>query len=126
MRARVRDRIPYPMKLLLLAVIPCLGLAAEKNTPPNSPVTAPAPGEAPFGLTAAQELADARRRELHGECGMCVFNERIGEAWVFRTLVGYAGSPASDITVFPPAKPRPPASEKKPSAPPAPNGKTVD
>lgn len=113
------------MKLLLLTVIPCLGLAAEKDSPPNSPVTAATPGEAPFGLTAAQELADARRRELHGECGMCIFKERIGEAWVFRTLVGYAGSPAPDITVFPPAKPQPPAPEKKPSAPPARNGKAA-
>lgn len=114
------------MKLLLLAVIPCLGLAAEKNTPPNPPVTTAVSGEAPFGLTAAQELADARRRELHGECGMCTFKERIGDAWVFRTRVGYASSPVPDITVFPPAKPRPPAPEKKSSAPPAPNGKAVN
>jgi hypothetical protein len=105
------------MKFLLLAVIPALGLAAENSANSRPPTTAQVPGDAPFGLTAAQQLADARRRELHGECGLCIFKERIGEAWVFRTLVGYAGSPAPDITVFPPAKTRPPAPAKNQSAP---------
>lgn len=107
------------MKFLLLAVIPALGLAAENSANSGPPTTAQVPGDAPFGLTAAQQLADARRRELHGECGMCVFKERIGDAWVFRTFVGYAGSPAPDITVFPPKKSEPSPQEKKPTAPPA-------
>ncbi len=105
------------MKFLFLAVMPLLGLAANNHAAPDSPVAAQVPGDEPFGLTAAQQLADARRRELHGECGMCVFKERIGDAWVFRTLVGYAGSPAPDITVFPPKKSQPPTQEKKPIDP---------
>lgn len=107
------------MKFLLLAAIPLLGLAADNHAAPASPVAAQVPSDAPFGLTAAQQLADVRRRELHGECGMCVFKERIGDAWVFRTFVGYAGSPAPDITVFPPKKPEPSPQGKKPTAPPA-------
>lgn len=90
---------------LLAAVIPLLGLATEKQPPgiPPVPVVQTAP-ESGFGLDAAQKLADARRRTLYGECGQCVFKERIGAAWVFRTKVGYAGTPAPDITIFPPAK----------------------
>ena len=107
------------MKFFLLAVMPLLVLAANNNAAPDSPVAAQVPGEGPVGVTAAQQLADMRRRELHGDCGMCIFKERIGDAWVFRTLVGYAGSSAPDITVFPPKKSQPPAKEKKPIDPPA-------
>lgn len=68
-----------------------------------------------FGLADAQRLADARRRELHGECGKCTFKERIGDAWTFSVKIGYAGSPAPDITVFPPTNDQPPSPNKKPS-----------
>jgi hypothetical protein len=71
----------------ILASVPVLGVAET--------------GE--FSLAAAQKLADARRREQHGDCGTCVFKERIGDAWVFRTWVGYGGAPAPDIVVVPPA-----------------------
>ncbi|HKB57307.1 MAG TPA: hypothetical protein VKC51_06935 [Lacunisphaera sp.] len=100
------------MKILLLAVIPLLGFSAEKNPSADSVPAAQAAEESAFGLVAAQKLADARRCELHGVCGMCLFKERIGDAWVFRTKVGYAGLPAPDITVFPPAKAHPPKEKK--------------
>ena len=108
------------MKILLLAVIPLLGLSEEKRLTPDSAFAAKVTEESTFGLVAAQKLADERRRELHGECGMCIFKERIGDAWVFRTRIGYAGSPAPDITVFPPAKVQPLKEKKEPIHPPVP------
>jgi hypothetical protein len=105
------------MKFLLLLVIPLLGVSAEKPAKPDSVPVAAVPEKSEFGLVAAQKLADARCRELYGE-GMCIFKERIGDAWVFRTKVGYAGSPAPDITVFPPAKVQSPKEKKEPIQPP--------
>lgn len=104
------------MKALLLAFIPFLALPSEKIRTDSVP-TAEVSEKSEFGIVAAQKLADARRLELYGE-GMCIFKERIGDAWVFRTKVGYAGSPAPDITVFPPAKIQPPKGKKGPIQPP--------
>lgn len=85
------------------ALVPLRGIAATKTAEdaPASPATG---AEAEFGLAAAQVLADARRCELYGACGACIFKERIGRAWVFRTSVGYGGAPAPDITVLPPGR----------------------
>src|ERR1035437_7329481 len=56
-----------------------------------------------FGLAQAQALADARRIDLYGVCGMSVFKEKVGPIWTFATKVGYAGTDAPDISVIEPA-----------------------
>ena len=56
-----------------------------------------------FGLAQAQALADARRIDLYGVCGMSVFKEKVGPIWTFATKVGYGGTAAPDISVIEPA-----------------------
>lgn len=57
-----------------------------------------------FTKDDAQALADAQRIARYGSCGMSVFKERRGAAWIFTTKVGYGGSPAPDILVVEPAR----------------------
>ncbi|HUG11850.1 MAG TPA: hypothetical protein VMM36_12595 [Opitutaceae bacterium] len=55
-----------------------------------------------FTIVDAQAMADARRNGLYGACGRCVFKEKRGSVWIFKTTVGYGGRHVPDISVAEP------------------------
>ena len=58
------------------------------------------PTPQPFTVVDAERLASEQFRQRFGSCGMVVFKERKFEAWIFETLISYAGTKGPDTVVF--------------------------
>lgn len=86
------------LRLIAIALIGFAAAAAASTKQDGRP---PEPAAQPlFGQAQAQALANARCRAMFGE-GEAVFKEKIGPVWVFRTRLGYAGTPGPDISILP-------------------------
>ena len=93
------------MKILLLSTVfvaATLAFVSESRSEADFLAFELPPEVKRFSLAEAQILADTKRFALHRCGGVSVFKEKRGAVWVFKTNIGYAGSPAPDILIVEP------------------------